>query len=89
MCVCWIVSATGPPDQETKTARRSLCFSKVIENANKDISTSEYVDEVKLPNVCIKLVLSRFTYFWFLFFVNKCYFQILHDLFLTLNLILF
>lgn len=56
MCVCWIVSAIGSSDQETKTARRSLGFSKVIENANKDISTSEYVDEVKVPNVCVMLV---------------------------------
>lgn len=57
MCVCWIVSAIGSSDQEIKTARRSLGFSKVIENENKDISTSEYVDEVKVPNVCVMLVL--------------------------------
>lgn len=56
MCVFWIVSATGSSDQETKNARRSLGFIKVIENANKDISTSEYVDEVKVPNVCVMLV---------------------------------
>lgn len=65
MCVCWIVSTIGSSDQETKTARRSLGFSKVIENANKDISTSEYVDEVKVPNVCEKLVLSSVYIFFF------------------------
>lgn len=68
MCVCWIVSAIGSSDQESKTARRYLDFRKVIENANKDISTSEYVDEVNVSNVCIKLVLSSvYTFFVFVF----------------------
>lgn len=51
MCICWMISAIGSSDQVTKTARRSLGFSKVTENGNTDTSTSAYVGEVKVQNV--------------------------------------